>query len=273
MSFVAGRAAPPFRESQGHDFARRHGTHFAECRSASSSISDMDPFQVPAWKRLIIGTAPFGFALELLLRAIVVYLFLTLAVRVLGKRMSGQVTNLELGVMMTLGAIVAVPVELPTRGIVTGLVLLVVIVGLQRGLGELETRSPRAAAALVGRMSPLVRDGVLVPAELERARISQQQLLSVLREQHVRHLGEVERVYLESYGMFSVLRRAKPQPGLSVLPVEPGSASASDRGERARVCSYCGLSAEPPQADGTRCENCGHTRWQAPVAEPPAAAG
>jgi len=233
----------------------------------------MDPFQVPTWKRLIIGTAPFGFALELLLRAIVVYLFLTLAVRLLGKRMSGQVTNLELGVMMTLGAIVAVPVELPARGIVTGLVLLAVIVGLQRGLGEIETRSARVAAALVGRTSPLVRDGVLVPAELARARISQQQLLSVLREQHVRHLGEVERVYLESYGMFSVLRRAAPRPGLSVLPPEAELSQRAEAHAEARVCGYCGLAPEPPPADGTRCENCGHTRWQAPVAEPPATAG
>src|SRR5438128_1451394 len=181
-----------------HAGAARSGSRLA-CVSSVGTL--MDPFQVPIWKRLIIGTAPFGFALELLFRAGVVYVFLTLAVRVLGKRMCGQVTNLELGVMMTLGAIVAVPIELPERGIVTGLVLLAVIVALQRGLGEIETRSARAASALVGPMSPLVKDGVLVPAELKRARISQQQLLSILREQHIRHLGQIERVYLERYGM------------------------------------------------------------------------
>jgi hypothetical protein len=50
------------------------------------------------WHRLLLGKAPFAFLLELLLRATVVYLALLLIVRLLGKRMSGQLTNLELGV-------------------------------------------------------------------------------------------------------------------------------------------------------------------------------
>ena len=60
-------------------------------------------------KRLLMGNDPFQFLGEIVIRTVLVYLALMLAVRLLGKRMSGQITNLELAVMIPLGAIVAVP--------------------------------------------------------------------------------------------------------------------------------------------------------------------
>ena len=121
------------------------------------------------WQRILIGQAPFGFALEVLLRTAVVYLVLVAAVRVLGKRMSGQVTNLELGVMLTLGAIVSVPMQSAETGIVPGLVLLCWVVLMQRSSSSLEASSLSAARILIGKDSLLVRDGVLLPRELEHA--------------------------------------------------------------------------------------------------------
>ena len=215
------------------------------------------------WKRMLIGSAPFGFALEVLLRTVVVYLFLITAVRLLGKRMTGQVTNFELGVMLTLGAIVSVPTESAERGIVPGLALLCCIVLLQRGSSQLEASSLSAARLLIGKSSLLVRDGVLLPRELERAHLSQQQLFSVLRSQRVRHLGEVERVYLEAFGAFSLFRRKEPVPGLSVLPTTGATTGQIPR--PTFVCCYCGQAAPADEDTNTRCTNCGHGEWTEPT--------
>lgn len=38
----------------------------------------------------------------------------------MGKRMAGQLTTSEMAVMITLGAIVAAPIQLPDRGLITG---------------------------------------------------------------------------------------------------------------------------------------------------------
>ncbi|HKO53836.1 MAG TPA: YetF domain-containing protein [Polyangiaceae bacterium] len=215
------------------------------------------------WRRILLGSAPFGFAIEVFLRTVVVYLLLIAAVRLLGKRMSGQLTNLELGVMLALGAIVSVPMQAAERGVVPGLVLLVCIVLLQRAFGQLEACSLSAARLLIGKTSILVRDGVILPRELEQARVSQQQLFSVLRAQHVRHLGEVERVYLEAFGAFSVLRRAQPTPGLSVFPSTHLPLPHPESG--ASVCSYCGQRAPDTEDASSRCENCQEAQWTEPV--------
>src|SRR3954464_6199142 len=102
-------------------------------------------------RRLLMGSDPFRFLGEIVLRTLIVYLALMLAVRLLGKRMSGQITNLELAVMITLGAIVAVPMEMSDRGLVPAIVLLATVLSLQAGLSYLATRSLRFEQIVVGK--------------------------------------------------------------------------------------------------------------------------
>lgn len=209
------------------------------------------------WQRLLLGRAPVAFIAEILVRVVVVYLFLLVVVRLLGKRMSGQITNLELGVMMVLGGIVAVPLEIADRGMLPGLLLLLTILLLQHTFAAVQTRSPRAERALLGHASALVRDGVVQIEELRRAAISQQQLFSTLRGAKIRQLGELSRVYLEAYGFFSLRKREEPEPGLSVLPLDDPELSARLEADPERcACGYCGRLA--PRGTSDPCPNCHH---------------
>src|SRR6476659_4263861 len=63
-------------------------------------------------KRWLFGDAPPEFMIEVFIRTILIYLFLLLIVRLMGKRMSGQITLTEMAVMITLGAIVSPAIQL-----------------------------------------------------------------------------------------------------------------------------------------------------------------
>jgi uncharacterized membrane protein YcaP (DUF421 family) len=210
-------------------------------------------------RRILLGNAPFGYLAELLVRVLVVYSLLLVIVRFLGKRMSGQITNVELGVMIVLGGIVAVPLEIADRGMLPGLLLLVTVLGLQRALGALQTRSPAAERTMLGHASTLVRDGMIQLAELEQAAISQQQLFSLLRGSKVRQLGEVQRAYLEAYGFLSVWRKREPAPGLAVLPNEDDEYTARLVPSKDHAaCNYCGFVTSSP---AQRCAQCGREHF------------
>ncbi|HEY0742788.1 MAG TPA: hypothetical protein VGD40_15065 [Chryseosolibacter sp.] len=56
------------------------------------------------WERILLGEVPPAFLLEIVLRIIVVYLILTVAMRILGKRMAAQLTRNELAAMVSLAA-------------------------------------------------------------------------------------------------------------------------------------------------------------------------
>ncbi|RCH55308.1 hypothetical protein DJ568_09000 [Mucilaginibacter hurinus] len=63
--------------------------------------------------RILLGEAPPLFLLEVFIRGLATYMFLLVIVRWLGKRMGGQITIMEMSVMITLGAIVSVPMQAP----------------------------------------------------------------------------------------------------------------------------------------------------------------
>src|SRR3954471_12365738 len=65
------------------------------------------------WHRILSGQEPVAFYLEIVLRVAVVYLILMLAMRLLGKRMSSQLSRTELAVVVSLAAAVGVPLLSP----------------------------------------------------------------------------------------------------------------------------------------------------------------
>jgi uncharacterized membrane protein YcaP (DUF421 family) len=218
------------------------------------------------WKRLLLGDAPLGFLAEILLRLLVVYVVMLVVMRLLGKRMSGQLSNVELAVMLLLGAIVGAPLTIPERGLVPAIVLLVALVALQRGLNALGARSEAVETLTQGRSSIFVKNGRILRHELEQAGISNEQLFATLRARGIAQLGELRRVYFEPDGEYSLVRAVPPAPGLTVQP-------ASDRALQERLprceglvaCERCGhvvAAANAPE----RCEHCQASGWSAAVA-------
>src|ERR1700712_4165791 len=94
-------------------------------------------------KRILFGQAPPAFLLEVLIRTLIIFVFLLFVVRWLGKRMSGQLTIMEMTVMLTLGAIVSVAMQIPDRGILLSMLVLLVTLTFHLGLGKLGFKSAR----------------------------------------------------------------------------------------------------------------------------------
>jgi uncharacterized membrane protein YcaP (DUF421 family) len=218
--------------------------------------------QVSDWGRIFFGNVPPVFLAEVLFRAIVMYLALLLTLRLLGKRMNGQLSITELAVMISLGAIVSVPMESPKQGLLPGAVLLLLILLFQRGLGYLSFKSGKVSRIVYGGVSTLVKDGVLQRNALKREGITKDQLFAQLRYHKITQLGEVARVYLEENGMFSVFRAKPPQPGLSTLPeLDDTDIAAQKHKDGVMVCCFCGATAEQPDAKAEECQVCHHREW------------
>lgn len=170
------------------------------------------------WQRLLVGRAPWAILPEVLLRTALIYIMLLVVVKLLGKRVSGQLTNLDLAVVVVLGAIVAAPMQIPQRGLLAGAVSLLVLLGLQWAVGLATAVWPRVEKWVFGRGTTLMADGEPIDSAMRRACVSREQLFGILRSHGIRQLGEVERVYLEASGAFSVLRRREPQAGTQIVP-------------------------------------------------------
>jgi uncharacterized membrane protein YcaP (DUF421 family) len=170
------------------------------------------------WKRILIGSAPWEFLIETFFRTLIIYILLLMAMRLMGKRMSGQLSILELCIIVMLGAIVSVPMEVPDRGLLVGLFILLITVLLQRQMNLLAFLNTKFEKFTQGQMSIVIKDGKLQLKELEKVSISREILFSKLRKKNIYQLGEIKRVYVESCGLISIYKNKSTKPGLGILP-------------------------------------------------------
>lgn len=214
------------------------------------------------WHRILLGTAPDQFLLEVLIRTVVMYLVLLVTLRLLGKRMGGQLTISELAVMLTLGAIISVPMQIPERGLLQGLLVLVCALIFERGINYLAVKNHNIEHFLQGRESLLVKNGVMVADELTAMKISREQMTALLRNRRIYNLGEVQRLYIEACGLLSVYKYQVPKHGLALLP--PGDEAAGKElsvNEGLLVCWQCGNPANKTKETNQSCNNCGANQW------------
>jgi len=208
-------------------------------------------------RRILFGAAPPEFLIEVFVRTVIMYVALVIIVRLLGKRTNAQLTITERAVFITLGAIVAMPMQGPPTGILVGIVILICILIFQRSLTRTFFYSRKWEELMQGRIRLLVKDSVVNMDELQNLKISRQQLFEHLRNKNVRQLGQVSRVYLEACGNFTIYSNEPAVPGLSVLPVDMDA--VIERDDTILVCQHCGKNRKD-NASNT-CNNCENTNW------------
>jgi uncharacterized membrane protein YcaP (DUF421 family) len=212
------------------------------------------------WQRIVFGQTPPEFMLEVFIRTLIIYILLLFVLRWLGKRMSGQLTILEMAVMLTLGAIVSVGMQTPDRGITLTMFVLSCTLAFQRGLSWLGVKSARIEELSQGKISTLVKDGVLDLGEMGRCRISRQQLFAELRSSGIYSLGQVRRVYLEACGLFSTITVKKPKAGLPTLPPGDNKVTLLLHHTDDLACCNCG-NIYIQQSATKDCLRCGANDW------------
>lgn len=211
--------------------------------------------------RLLFGDTPPTFLFEVVVRVVLLYAVLVVALRSMGPRMSSQVTRNELLALVSLAAAIGPAVQDPSRGLLPPMLVAALVVLAQRAIALGTFKSHRIDRLVQGEPVALVADGVMSIDAMRKTATPRERLLSALRADGITHLGAVERVYLEPNGAFTVLKRARPAPGLSVVPEFDEALHAEQPRETGCfVCSLCGAIRAAHTADGS-CDRCGTDNW------------
>jgi uncharacterized membrane protein YcaP (DUF421 family) len=143
-------------------------------------------------------------AVEKIIRSVLIYVFLVVALRVVGKRELGQTNTLDLVVLLLIANAVQNGIigdDLSVTGAVLGAVTLFAI-------NELFNRTtyllPWTGRALEGDPTYVVRDGKPDRKELFRASISLPELRSIARRQGFPDFDDVKTAILETNGAVSM---------------------------------------------------------------------
>lgn len=210
------------------------------------------------WARMFVGEVPGVFYIEVFIRTVFIYCLLVASFRVMGKRMSAQVSRNELAALVTLAAAIGVPLQQPDRGLLPGLLIALVVIGTGTAIARYSFRHRDFERATQGDMDIIVENGIIHKHTLQSILMSKNRLCAELRGSGIRHLGEVKRLYMEANGTFTLIKEEKPQAGLAIIPLWDEDLLAEQKKSRTIVCSECGAQ-QPVQKN--ECSNCGNRQW------------
>jgi uncharacterized membrane protein YcaP (DUF421 family) len=143
--------------------------------------------------------------MDMVIRVGVIYLFLMVGLRLMGKREFGQLSPFEL---VTLLLIPEILTEALTAGdssltaALTGVSTLLVLVFVTSVLAY---RSPRFGRWTEGEPQLLVQHGHLVPSALHHERVSPEEILSEMHKVGLERMGQIKWAVLEPDGRISFI--------------------------------------------------------------------
>lgn len=152
--------------------------------------------------------------LEKILRAVLVYVFLVVGLRLGGKRELGQLSTIDFVVLLAVANAVQNGIignDNSVTGAVVGATTLFLVNGL---LVAVVVRSGRARRILFGSPTVLVVDGTVNERGLRHERMSRDELLQAVMEQGASGFEEVEHCSIQPNGHLAVnLRSVDPNEG------------------------------------------------------------
>ena len=157
---------------------------------------------------------------EKVVRAILIYAFLIVVIRVVGRRELGQFNTLDLVVLLLVANAVQNGIignDLSVTGAFIGAGALFVV---NEVVNRLTFAIPWAEKIFEGEPVYLIKAGMPMHRPLFRAGISLSELRAIARRQGFVDLGEVETAILETNGVVSMFR--KGESPMELHPAEPG---------------------------------------------------
>ena len=138
--------------------------------------------------------------------------------RLMGKRQIGQLEVSELDVTLILSEIAAMPIENQEIPISYALIPIVTILTFEVVMSVVQMKYPKLKNLVSTRPSALIEKGEINQKELERVRISADELIGKLRQKDIADIKEVNYAILEQSGQLTVIKKAEhKQPTLQDL--------------------------------------------------------
>ncbi len=146
------------------------------------------------------------------IRTVVLYLVLIAVIRLMGKRQVGQMEPSEFVVTMLVANLASIPIQDGAIPLVSGIVPIVTILGVELILSSLCLKSIPFRKLLCGKPVILMEEGRILRSNLQKTRVSLDELTEVLREKGVMDLKTVQYAILETSGNLSVFLYPKEEP-------------------------------------------------------------
>lgn len=147
---------------------------------------------------------------EIILRTAVVYVVILILLRVAGKRELGQMSPLDLVVILVIANAVQNAMTGGDNSLIGGIIAATTLVAINTAFSKVGHRVPFFQHLFESEPTPLVQGGKLIKRNLDRENVEVDELMMAAREHGIEDIVGVESAYLERDGSISIIPKGAP---------------------------------------------------------------
>lgn len=151
----------------------------------------------------------------ILIRTFIIYTTVIIAMRIMGKRQIGELEVSDLVTTLMLSEIATMPIENQDIPIMNAIIPIISLLTIEVISSVALIKIPKLKSVFSARPSILIRNGVLNQKELEKNRISLEELMCELRAENCIDPEEVSYAILEKNGKLTVIPKSRYSPPTS----------------------------------------------------------
>lgn len=150
--------------------------------------------------------------LTIIVRTVIIYVFITFAIRLMGKRQIGDMQPNELVITLLISEIAAIPLQDTTQPIINGAVAIFMLIILEIVISVLAMKSIKLRKIMSGKSVVIIKNGLIDEDAMKQVRMTTLDLIELLRQNDVFDISQVNFAVLEVNGNLSVMLKPEHNP-------------------------------------------------------------
>ena len=148
----------------------------------------------------------------IVVRCIILYFVVILAVRIMGKRQIGELQPSELVITILISELASMPIQDTDQPILSGILPIFTLAAIEIAVSLITLKSVKTRYFFYGKPIVLIYKGEIYQHEMERARVSVDDLIEAMRACGVMKIEDIDYAILETNGNVSIITKPEKQP-------------------------------------------------------------
>lgn len=145
------------------------------------------------------------------IRTIILYLFVILGLRIMGKRQVGEMQPSELVVAIMISDLATIPMQEVGIPLFSGIIPIFTLIIMEILLSQFSLKNKKFRRLMTGKPSVIIHNGKLLEHEMEKQRFNNDDLNEQLRIQGYTGIKDIHFAILETNGQLSIIPKPKKQ--------------------------------------------------------------
>lgn len=150
--------------------------------------------------------------LNIIFKTFVLYFYIVLVYRLMGKKEVGKLSIIDLIVSILIAELAAMSIESVEKSIFVSIVPILVLVVIQISLSYFSLKNDKIRRLIDGKPTTIIKAGKIKFNEMSKLRYGLDDLITQLREQGIKSVEEVDYAILENNGKISIFQKTKDYP-------------------------------------------------------------